>query len=138
MGQTIKPLAHHLIGGHMAYKYKGIEPRVLNICITPRMNQRRVWSYINAQNHGSGLSPDPTPRHLTHSLTLNKFKPVYISSHKRWSVGWMAFAKALCGGEVRGLNPTDSNIILYNNNKPIKGCHVATHDWAMWHLTIDQ
>ena len=45
----------------------------------------------------------------------------------------MVVAKVLCVGEVRGSNPMDSNIILHNNQKPIKGCHVAAHDWATWH-----
>jgi hypothetical protein len=29
-------------------------------------------------------------------------------------------------------------IVLHNNHKPIKGCHVAAHDWTTWHLTISQ
>jgi hypothetical protein len=93
---------------------------------------------MQSNDRGPGLSPGPTPRQRLQILTLNINKLTYILSHNQWSVGRTVFAKALCGGEVWGSNPTDSNIILHNNKKPIKGCHVAAHDWATWHLTINQ
>jgi hypothetical protein len=55
----------------------------------------------------------------------------------RWQGG---LAKALHGGggpgfESHGLH---KNFEQQTKTKPIKGCHVAAHDWATWHHTICQ
>ena len=51
-------------------------------------------------------------------------------------IGQMDFVKALHQWGGPGFESHGIHIIL--TQKPIQQCHVAAHDWAMWHHTINQ
>ena len=51
-------------------------------------------------------------------------------------IGHGSLYKCLCGGEVRGSNPTDSITFYKHTTNQFLGCHVVAHDWATWHHAI--
>ena len=91
--------------GHMVYN----RTMGFNICKPPR--DVYVYGHINkGYDHGSGLSPDPTPHQNIQHVNSNTKPLVYITRHKWWSVGRTNFVKVPVGREFRGSNPMDSNM----------------------------
>jgi hypothetical protein len=70
---------------------------------------------------------------MQHYTDLNTIQHIYQIRNNVWPVGRADFAKALTVEGGPGFESHKLHIILINKPWPIKGCHVATHDWATWH-----
>jgi hypothetical protein len=92
-----KPHAH-IQRSHGIYNGHGLCTKVMGYGLNPAPTVRciayMVWTYAKTNDHGPGLSPDPTPHQRLQTLILNINQRIYMLSNNPWSVGRTVFAKA--------------------------------------------
>jgi hypothetical protein len=106
----------------------------LHICV---LHLTKVMVIYKGVRPGLGLSPSPDAPHITFQTNLNIIQHINHIRTTMWANGSPHSTKSFPKGEVTGSNPVDYTILI-NKPKPIKGCHVAAHDWATWHHNICQ